>query len=331
VRTAAIDNSDRQPIHSVADQLETILLGNELRYTRIQAAELAGISLDQASELWRALGFTSVSDDDIAFTDDDVTALANVSGLVEAHLIDQDSLRSVTRMVGQSMSRLAEWQSRLLLELLTTQPELITSSGELAALIGRIEPALEQIQLHVWRRQLAASAQRLLNTGGDPRSSVQVVGFVDLAGYTSLSRQLGVAELSAVLEEFETLAADVVAEHRGRVVKTIGDEVLFVATGARAGADLALELQHRAAASDRLPPLRTGLALGPVLARFGDVYGPVVNIASRLTGIARVGTILIDQELAAELGEDADYDLRRIRPISVRGYHHLNAFRLRAG
>lgn len=314
---------------NLADQLEAILLGGELRHTRIQAAELAGISLEQASELWRALGFASVEDDEVAFTDDDVTALANVSGLVQAHLIDPGSLRSVTRMVGQSMSRLAEWQSRLLLELLPEQPELLTG-GDLTAFLGRIEPALEQIQVHVWRRQLAASAQRLLNTGGDPRSSSQVVGFADLAGYTSLSRQIGVAELSAVLEEFETLAADVVAEHRGRVVKTIGDEVLFLAGDATAGAELALELQHRAAASDRLPPLRTGLALGSVLARFGDVYGPVVNIASRLTGIARVGTVLIDQELAAELAEDARYDLRRIRPISVRGYHHLNAFRLRA-
>src|ERR1700712_3494873 len=98
-RPGAIGNADNRPTGTLADQLETILLGSELRYTRIQAAELAGISLDQASELWRALGFASVSDDDIAFTDDDVTALANVSGLVEAHLIDQDSLRSVTRMV----------------------------------------------------------------------------------------------------------------------------------------------------------------------------------------------------------------------------------------
>ncbi|MGI8665741.1 MAG: adenylate/guanylate cyclase domain-containing protein, partial [Jatrophihabitans sp.] len=187
----------------------------------------------------------------------------------------------------------------------------------------------------VWRRQLAAVAGRLLDSannggagGGDPQSTAVAVGFADLAGYTSLSRQIEVGELSAVLEEFEALAADLVAEHRGQVVKTIGDEVLFVADTAVAAAEIALELQRLA--GPRLPPLRIGLAYGSVLARFGDVYGPVVNLASRLTGLARVGTVLIDQQLAAELAGDARFELRRLRPASVRGYHHLNPVRLRA-
>ena len=239
-----------------------------------------------------------------------------------------ESLQSVTRMVGQSMSRLAEWQSRLLVELLAEHPEAVPD-GDLAAFIGQLQPVLEQVQTHVWRRQLAAAAQRILSTdGADPSSTAQAVGFVDLAGYTSLSRQIGVGELAGVLEEFESLTAGVIAEHSGRVVKTIGDEVLFVAGSAPAAAEIALTVQERAAASDRLPPVRTGLALGEVLARFGDVYGPVVNIASRLTGLARVNSVLVDQQLASALAADRGYQLRRLRP-TVRGYHHLNAFRLR--
>lgn len=315
-------------------RLEDVLLGGPLRYTRAQAAELAGISLERASELWHALGFASVPDDDLAFTDQDVAALANTASLVEARLIDPDSLRSVTRMLGQSMSRLAEWQARLLLELLTERPELrggdVPADGDLAALVGRIEPALEQVQVHVWRRQLAAAGQRLLAVGdADPHSATLVVGFADLAGYTSLSRQLGIAELAAVLEEFEALAADVVAEQQGRVVKTIGDEVLFVAGSAAAGAEIGLQLAERVADSQRLPALRIGLALGSVLARFGDVYGPVVNLASRLTGLARAGTVLADQRLAAELAGEPGFQLHRMRPTAVRGYHHLSPVRLR--
>ena len=84
-----------------------------------------------------------------------------------------------------------------------------------------------------------------------------------------------------------------------------------------------------AAASDRLPPVRAGLAYGSVLSRFGDVYGPVVNIASRLTGLARPGTVLVDRDLAAALSDAGAYDIRRIRAVPVRGYHHLAGARLR--
>ncbi|MDQ2836368.1 MAG: adenylate/guanylate cyclase domain-containing protein [Actinomycetota bacterium] len=314
----------------LAEQLEELLLGGRRRHTRVQAAELAGISLEQASRLWNALGFASVADDEIAFTDNDVTALANAAGLVSAGLVDSASLQSVTRMVGQSMSQLAEWQARLLLELLAARPELVGADpAGLTAFIGQLEPVLEQVQVHVWRRQLAAASQRLLDSGVDPGSDTLAVGFADLAGYTSLSRQVGVSELSTVLEEFEMLAAELIAKQQGRVVKTIGDEVLFVAGTAAAAAEIALSLQERAGLDGRLPPLRIGLALGSVLARFGDVYGPVVNIASRLTGLARIGTVLVDQQLASALASDPNYSLRRMRPASVRGYQHLSASRLR--
>ncbi|MEO6702640.1 MAG: adenylate cyclase regulatory domain-containing protein, partial [Jatrophihabitantaceae bacterium] len=188
------------PDQSLAGRLEQILLGGQRRFTRAEAAERAGISLDRASQLWRALGFASVGDDERAFTDSDVTALANAAELVNTQLVDADSLQSVTRMVGQSMSRLAEWQSRLLVELLAERPDAIPD-GDLAAFISKVEPVLEQVQSHVWRRQLAAAAQRMLAAQGTNQAAdVQAVGFVDLAGYTSLSRQLGVAELAEVRE-----------------------------------------------------------------------------------------------------------------------------------
>ena len=154
------------------------------------------------------------------------------------------------------------------------------------------------------------------------------MGFADLAGYTALSRQLRIDELADVLERFEALAADLLIEHRGQVIKTIGDEVLFTVPEPVAAAELALRLQEQAAAAE-LPPLRIGLAFGPVLARYGDVYGPVVNIASRLTGLARPGTVLLDQRLAEELADDPAWSIRRLRPASVRGYAHLHAARLR--
>ncbi len=314
-------------------QLEQLLLGGEPRHTRAAAARLAGISLEQASELWHALGFASVADDDVAFTEHDVQALRSAAALVQAGLIDPELLSSVTRMVGQSMSRLAEWQSRLLVQRLADRPDAVPD-GDLEALLGQLTPSLEQVQLHVWRRHLAAFTQRLLAAEPperDPQSCLQAVGFIDLAGYTSLSRTVAAAELAGILEEFETLAATVVAAHRGRVVKTIGDEVLIVAETPGQAAEITLGLMAAAESDGRLPPLRAGLAFGAVLTRFGDVYGPVVNIASRLTALARPGSVLVDQEMATELRRVAGYRLRRMRPAAVRGYHHLQPYRLRRG
>ena len=306
-----------------ADQLAAVLLGGPARYTRQQAADRAGIPLELASQLWRALGFAGVADDEPAFTDSDVTALADAAALVAAGLVDQAALRTVTRMVGQSMSRLAEWQARLLL----ARPEL--HGPQLAEFVAQADPVLAQVQLHVWRRQLVDAIQRLLDEpAGDPHSATLTVGFADLAGYTALSRQVGIEELSAVLEEFEALAADLIAEQHGQVIKTIGDEVLFTVPVPAAAAELALQLQDRTAAAE-LPALRVGLALGPVLARYGDVYGPVVNIASRLTGRARPGTVLVDQQLATVLADDPAWSVKRLRPASVRGYSQLHAARLR--
>jgi adenylate cyclase len=312
-----------------ADQsLATVLLGGPARYTRRQAAERAGISLEQATELWRALGFARIDDDELAFTDSDVAALANTAAVVASGLVEPAALRTVTRMVGQSMSRLAEWQARLLLEMPTRRPDL-RAGEQLADFVARIDPVLEQVQMHVWRRQLAESAQRLLgDPAGDPHSASVAVGFADLAGYTSLSRQVGIAELAELLERFEALAADLIAEQRGRVVKTIGDEVLFTVEQPVAAAELAMQLQEQAATAE-LPPLRIGLAFGSVLARYGDVYGPVVNIASRLTGLARPGTVLVDAELTGALQNDPAWSTKRLRPTQVRGYSHLSAARLR--
>lgn len=311
-----------------AGELAAVLLGGPARHTRQQAAERAGISLELARELWRALGFASVADDEPAFTDSDVAALANTAGLVEAGLVDPAALRTVTRMVSQAMSRLAEWQARLLLELPARRPDLQTYE-QLTAFVALVDPVLEQVQMHVWRRQLVDATERLLGEPAEDRQpGTLVVGFADLAGYTALSRQLGIAELASVLERFEALAADLIAELHGRVIKTIGDEVLFTVPAAGGAAELALLLQERAGAAD-LPPLRIGLAFGSVLARYGDVYGPVVNIASRLTGLARPGTVLIDQQLAAELAGEPNWSVKRLRPTAVRGYAHLHAARLR--
>ncbi|MEA5364592.1 adenylate/guanylate cyclase domain-containing protein [Amycolatopsis sp., V23-08] len=311
-------------------RLERILLGGRRKYTRLEVAEKAGVPDDRSRRLWRALGFATVADDEVVFTDADVEAMRTADQLVQSGLIDPSIEVAVTRALGQHLSRLAEWQVDMLFELIKEQPELGRSERQVARLVDRLLPELEQVQNFVWRRHLAAYAGRAFAAPDESlETRTQVVGFVDMVGYTRLTRQIDEDELSRVLDAFELLATETIAEHHGRVVKMIGDEVLFVADTAVAAAEIALALTERTSADESIPAVRAGMASGRVLNRFGDVYGSVVNLAARLTSVARPGTILIDRELATELAEEPAYELRQRRPVTVRGYNRLRPSALR--
>ncbi|MDQ7802603.1 adenylate/guanylate cyclase domain-containing protein [Amycolatopsis sp. A133] len=311
-------------------RLERVLLGGRRKYTRLEVAEKAGVPEERSRRLWRALGFATVRDDEVVFTDADVEAMRTADQLVQSGLIDPSIEVSVTRALGQHLSRLAEWQVDMLWELIKEQPELGRSERQVTRLVDRLLPELERVQNFVWRRHLAAYAGRAFAASDEHlETRTEVVGFVDMVGYTRLTRQIGEDELSRVLDAFETLSTEVIAEHHGRVVKMIGDEVLFVADAPADAAEIALTLTERTSADETLPAVRAGMASGRILSRFGDVYGSVVNLAARLTSVARPGTILVDRELAAELADEKAYELRVRRPVTVRGYNRLRPAALR--
>jgi adenylate cyclase len=185
---------------------------------------------------------------------------------------------------------------------------------------------MERLQTYVWRRHLAAATGRTLAGSDELARGVRVVGFADIVSYTRLTRRLTETELGRLIERFEGLAADVIALNGGRVIKSIGDEVLFVADTPAQGVAIALDLQDKVAETADVPELRIGLAYGSVLIRLGDIYGEVVNLASRLTSEAKPGRVLADRELAAALDGDPAYRLRKLRRISVRGYSHLTPY-----
>jgi adenylate cyclase len=311
-------------------RLERILLGGKRKYTRLDVVARTGVPEERARRLWRALGFATVEDDDVVFTDADLEAIRISDQLVQAGLLEADIEVSVTRALGQHLSRLAEWQVHMLFTLITENQELGKNERQIARLVDTLLPELERVQNFVWRRHLAAYAGRALAAPEeDLEARTEVVGFVDMVGYTRLTRRIDESELSAILDGFETLATEVIAEHHGRVVKMIGDEVLFVADSATDAAEIALTLTERTSVDDTLPDVRAGMASGRILSRFGDVYGSVVNLASRLTSVARPRTILVDKELAAELATDPAYELRSRRPVAVRGYNRLRPSTLR--
>ncbi|NYJ04476.1 adenylate/guanylate cyclase domain-containing protein [Petropleomorpha daqingensis] len=313
------------------DALERLLLDGPRRYTRVQVAELSGLPLERTQRLWRALGFADSADDDPAYSDADVAALATLRSLIDSGFVGPETEATIARAMGQALSRLADWQTDMLADVLAgaaAQEGRDPTPEEAVDAARALLPLLQDIQDYVWRRHLAANADRLLAaTGGGDRREL-AVGFADLVGYTSRSRGMGGRELGAMVEDFESTAASVIALHSGRVVKTVGDGVLFTAASAVDAVEIALDLPDQWNAEDR-PPLRVGAAYGRVLTRLGDVYSPVVNLASRLTSVARPSTVLVDRELADRLrGLDA-YRVKPLRRVSVRGYDHLQPWLVR--
>ena len=320
------------PAPDAREALDRLLLEGPRRYTRLQVAKMAGMPPARTQRLWRALGFPDAADDDPAFTDADVEALNVLSTLIDSGFVGPDTEASIARAMGQSLSRLADWQTDMLADVLTRRTgdeERTPASAEDAVEAARaLLPQLRHVQDYVWRRHLAANADRLFHSTGPGDRRELAVGFADLVGYTSRSRGMGGRELGAMVEDFESIAAEVIAQHHGRVVKTVGDGVLFTANGAVDAVEIGLRLPEAWDAEDR-PQLRVGAAYGAVLTRLGDIYSPVVNLASRLTSLGRPGTTLVDRELAQRLRGLSAYRVRPLRKVSVRGYDDLQPWLVR--
>lgn len=309
-------------------ELEQALLGARLELTRSEVSAEAGVGLAQAQQVWSAMGLPEVPDGERAFTGRDVDALRTFAGLRDSGLVDVDTSLVLARAMGQGLSRLAEAQveafraesAGLTLEQAT---EVATSSAE------QVVPQLEQLVVHVWRRQFAAAVTRSLAYAGQEGLPVIAVGFVDLVDFTRSSRAWDSSTLQRLLERFERDTSLRVTAAGGRVVKTLGDEVLYAAANASAAVEVALQTAEAHEADEELPAVRAGVALGPVLIRLGDVFGQPVNLASRLTDEARPGTVLVDDLAAAELAEVSSYTVRPLRRRSVRGYRALTPHLLR--
>lgn len=312
---------------------EKLLLGEPARYTRRQVSELAGVDFDRAQALWKSMGFPETPDDDVAFTDADVEALRLVTSLRTSGVLNEATEEALARSQSQAVSKLAETQLQMLsdvvVDALPPDADQTTVAETATTLAENLLPIVEQLQGYLWRRHTLAAGERLLAHGTAATDTPQVVGFADVVGYTSLSRGLDPDRLSAFLESFESTASALVTDHGGRVVKTIGDEIMFVADTASDGAEIGLALSGLVSEFDGRPNMHVGLAYGPVVQRFGDVFGTVVNMASRLTSVSRPGSVLVDQRLADELSGTPEYRLRTLRRVNVRGFRNLQPVLLR--
>ena len=311
--------------------LESLLLGGIPRHTAYEVAKAAGVPYDEARRYWRAMGFADVGGAR-AFTDADVDALLRLGSLSRRGLFTEEFAAQVARSMGQTTSRLAEWQVDALFDAFDTAGIGPDQFADFGFQIGRrVLPELEELLVYVWRRQLAASAARVrqqLGEGDESKAGKQAIGFADLVSFTRLSRSLSEVELAKLVSVFEANAADTVAYGGGRLIKTLGDEIMFAADSAERAARIALDLLVAVRRSPEVPQLRVGVAYGTVVARNGDVYGTTVNLASRLTALADPDTVVVDPELAAVLAGNEEFELTTLGERIVRGLGSVEIFDL---
>ncbi|MCT2171837.1 adenylate/guanylate cyclase domain-containing protein [Kocuria rhizophila] len=331
--------------------LDSLLLGSQRNLRRREAAHEADLSSASARKIWRALGFPNLSDDDVYFTNEDVRALKLVSSLVQDDKLSEEAALSLARSVAQLTDRMVVWQIEALVEDMVAHRDMTDARArrELLTLLPDLLQPLEQLLDYAWRRQLSAAVQRLAMRGERPDGSTVIlhdaapdvgasalplargVGFADLVSYTSLSRQMNERTLANLVQRFEKRCAEVISIGGGRVIKTIGDEVMFLSETPEGGAQISLALARIIKEDPLLPQARVAFVWGRVLPRLGDLYGPTVNLASRLVALTEPGGVVVDESTARVLRGDERFVLEPQPTRNVRGFGDVRPVALAQG
>lgn len=296
------------------------------RLTAEQVAAELTVSPQHVHQLWRTLGFPRR--DDATFTSEDLRLLGLLVRLVRTVGDDRDFAISLARSLGHHTSRLATWHVVALVESLADVQGLTAEDAAQRAsdLTADNLAGLEELLVAVWRRHVSAvTGWRLGRAEQDARELPLSVGFADMVDYTSLSAGLDERGLTALVLAFEAMCVDVVSAHGGRIIKTMGDELLYVADEVVPAVSIGVKLAAEMAMREGLPHVRVGIATGSVISMLGDVYGPTVNLASRLTHAAEPGTVLVDEATAMRAAPTPGLWLSPPRPWTLQGIGQVRA------
>jgi adenylate cyclase len=271
-----------------------------------EAAQRSGVPPDKLRRINRVAGFPDPGPEDRVFGENFVGVAA---GMIAAEsLFGEEAVFQLLRVMGSATARVAD--ALVSAFLVNVEPAargedqvglgVARANAEAAALLPFVRDTIDVLL----RQHLIAARRTILGDAADTGYETQrmCVGFVDLVGSTALAERLSIREFGAVLTEFENLAADTITAAGGRVVKLIGDEVLYTARDERTACEIALNLTKQLAPHPRVPAVRAGLAGGDVLLRDGDVFGPVVNLAARAVKLAGPSEVVASPAVAATAG-----------------------------
>jgi adenylate cyclase len=285
-----------------------------------EVVDAAGLEWARAEPLLRALG---LSTDPATRTTPGEADAVRLIALVSNDLLGAESTTQLARVAGNAMARVAEtlvgvFRLRVELPRRDAGAAYVDVVKDYSVMAESLLPAFVGTLDAVLRRQIVAVAERMWSTD-DERSAVtlpRTVGFVDLVGYTETAATLSVRQLTEVLIHFDNRTAEVVARGNGQIVKTIGDEAMFVTEDAADGCRIALELVE--ASGGTSPPVRVGLAAGEVVSVFGDMYGPDVNLAARLVAVAEPGSAVVSEQVENAVADG--FTFAALPPLALKGF-----------
>src|SRR5436190_3022568 len=278
--------------------LDRILHREDARYTRVELAELSALPLEFLSRLWQALGLADPADDDVVFGEPDLEAVKLVAAFRAAGL-DEDTLCLINQVLGHGMTRLSETILLVvddqLLQAGDSEQTLGLRYAQAAEhLIPLLTPLLGYVLGVQFKDQIkgAVFSQTELSTGQFDNVREMTVCFADLVDFTRLGERVPPEDLSRAGRHLTDIAV-AAARPPVRLVKMIGDAAMFVSPEAEPLVSAALALVADAeSGGETMPPLRVGMATGQAVSDSGDCFGAPVNLASRVTAVARPATVL---------------------------------------
>lgn len=292
------------------------------QFTLDEVAARLAEPADEVRALWRAMGLVEADPESPVASPADVEMLRTITGL--AGLVGFEPTLGLSRVVGSSLARIADASSTVVrgnvtgMSVAASGSELVTARTFAAVAAG--VPGIGRALDTLFRHHLETARMHFERTESwdvvDDGGIRIAVGFADLCGFTGLTQQLSMGGLSQLLTRFEEVATDVVQDHSGRLVKFIGDAVMYVTPDAVSAVAVAEDLV--AAADVRGLKARAAVTAGTALALDGDYFGPVVNLAARLVAIAKPGEVLASDEVVERLGD-------RRTTVSL-GAHQLRGF-----
>ncbi len=286
------------------------VIGSRDRYTAAEVAAITGVELPFLTKLRRAMGLPIPEDDEAVYSDAEIESVRQVH-IARAAGITDEELLALMRVLGRSLSQVAESLRAVPLKLVLrpgmSEPELAQSYARAAEqLYPLVNPLLANVlTLHMRHATQSTVVSELERSGGVlPGAREIAIAFADLVGFTRLGEEVPPDELGRLAARLEALAGEV-AEGPVRLVKTIGDAAMLASPepGALLGATLGL-IEAADAEGQDFPQLRAGAAFGQALPRAGDWFGRPVNRASRITSVARPGSLLADDPLHDSALED---------------------------
>jgi adenylate cyclase len=276
------------------------LLAGEPRFTSREVAEAAGIPVEFFIAMRQAVGIARPDPDERACDAQDVASAKAFAQLRKAG-IPEDSLLDVTRVLGAGLAQTADAMRMVMAAVLLQER---ADEYEIAArneqAVRELLPLMTPLMEHTLRLHLRDQIRNQAFGQPEARSPNLRhvwVAFADMVGFTRLGERIDPEDLGGLATRLTDLALETVRPPV-RLVKTIGDAAMLVSPAAEPLVEASLALVDRAEEQgEEFPALRAGLAGGVALSRSGDWYGRPVNLASRVTGVARPGSVLATKEV----------------------------------